>query len=178
MYKRQVLIARAAGVSLRLERRAWRRVLLLGLVGNALYQVVFIVGADRTSAQNAALILATVPVFVALLGRLAGLERVRARGWLGIALSLGGMVAVVAGARGAAARGGELAFGGATLAGDLLILGATLLWSLYTVLLRPVVRDGSALSVAVTATAVGAGPLVALAVPAALEALRTRDVDK
>ncbi|MFQ5530765.1 MAG: EamA family transporter, partial [Gemmatimonadota bacterium] len=39
-------------------RRDWLAVTALGLVGNALYQVLFITGIDGTLAGNAALILA------------------------------------------------------------------------------------------------------------------------
>ncbi|MEJ2206211.1 MAG: DMT family transporter, partial [Gemmatimonadota bacterium] len=51
------------------------RLLLLGLLGNVVYQLAFIFGIDRTLAGNASLLLATSPVWVILLSAARGHER-------------------------------------------------------------------------------------------------------
>jgi drug/metabolite transporter (DMT)-like permease len=135
----------------------------LGLLGYVAYQVLFIQGIHRTTAGNSAIILATVPVWVAVIGSLAGMEKVRALGWIGIALSLGG-IAVLTQARASV----EFSFGGATLLGDVLVLLSTLCWAGYTLLLRPMLKTCSAVQVTAVAC-LGALPvLLLLAAPSLL----------
>ena len=50
-----------------LPRGALARLVVLGVVGNTLYQLAFISGLARTTASNSALILASMPTIVALL---------------------------------------------------------------------------------------------------------------
>ena len=119
-------------------KRAWpaRRDLLtllaLGMLGNGVYQILFIEGLARSRAGDAALVLAASPAFIAILGRALGVERISTRGAVGIALSLAGMAFVVYG-RELAGEGGDRA----TLVGNLLVLGGSVAWSLYSVLLKP-----------------------------------------
>lgn len=156
-----VALAWLSGHSLRVERRFWLPIAGLGLVGNTVYQLLFIFGADRTSADNAALILATVPVFVAVLGSLAGTERVGTRGWVGVGVSLVGIFVIVTGSD----AGQTLEFGSASAVGDLLVLLAAVAWSVYTVWMRPVVKECSPVAVTVLSTAIGSIPLLLLSLP-------------
>src|SRR5215813_41466 len=103
-----------------------RRLFLLGLLGNTCYQSMFIIGMAYTRAGNAALILATTPLFTAILGRIRKHEYFAVRGVVGLLLAFAGIVMIVISGR------GELSMG-ETLAGDSLLLGSTLCWSLYTV---------------------------------------------
>ena len=131
----------------------------LGVLGNGLYQFLFIEGIARTRAGDAALILAAAPAFMAIIGRLRGTEHTGATGVAGIALSLAGIGLVVFGdSTGSGST--------ASLAGDGLLLLASLCWSLYTVFLRPYTEriDGVTLS-AVTMVG-GAVPLVLVSIPA------------
>ncbi len=155
------IAAHATGRRWRFERRHLPFRIGLGLFGHSLYQLLFILGADATTADNAALILATVPVWVALGGSLAGTEKVEGRGWLGVGLSLAGIVLIVLGSD----RAAEFHFGGATLRGDVLIFVATLCWSTSTLLLRLAVRHYRPMTVASFCTSVGAVPLVLAGLP-------------
>lgn len=132
--------------------------LALGVLGNGLYQYLFIEGIARTRAGDAALILAAAPAFMAIIGRLRGTEHTGATGVAGIALSLAGIALVVFGDTNGGARN-------VSLNGDLLLLAACLCWSVYTVLLRPYTErvDGVTLS-AVTMVG-GAVPLVLVSLP-------------
>jgi drug/metabolite transporter (DMT)-like permease len=132
----------------------------LGTLGNGLYQIFFIEGIARTRAGDAALLIASAPALMAIMGWLRGTERTGPRGVAGILLSLAGIGLVVFGDSGSAAGGAS------TLLGDALILFGCLCWSTYTVLLQPYTEriDGVALS-AVT-MAGGAIPLLLLALPA------------
>jgi drug/metabolite transporter (DMT)-like permease len=111
-------------------RRDALALLLLGLLGNGAYQLIFIEGLARTRAGNAALVLAASPALVALIGWLRGVERTSPRGIAGIALSLAGMALVVL-------AGAQVSAGTSTIRGDLLVLVACLCWAAFTVLLKP-----------------------------------------
>jgi drug/metabolite transporter (DMT)-like permease len=106
------------------------RLVLLGMLGNGVYQVFFILGLARTRVATAALVMAATPALIALFGWLHGSERLTSRAWAGIALQLAGMSCVVLGATGVA--GGSDSF-----AGVLLVLLAAASWASYSILIRP-----------------------------------------
>ncbi len=105
----------------------------LGVLGNGLYQILFVEGISRTNVGNAALIVAAAPAFIAILSRLGGIERVHRRVLGGIALSLAGVALVVFGS----ARSPQ---GHATLLGTLLVFTGMLCWTAFTVMLQPYAR--------------------------------------
>lgn len=159
------IVARAAGDTFRFQRRHLPYLLGVGFIGNTTYQLLFVFGVDNTTADNSSLILATVPAWVALFGTLAGVERISTRGWLGVGLSLLGILLIITGSN----HQVELQFGGATLHGDLLILLATLCWSVYTLISRPMMRHYSSAMVTSFSTLLGAIPLVLIAIPGMIE---------
>lgn len=155
-----VLILLVRG-GLRLPRRDIWALLGLGIIGHGAYQILFIEGIARTRAGDAALVIAAAPAFIAIIGRLRGVERVSSRGVAGIGLSLVGIGLVVFGGSATHASAGA----DQPLLGDLLVLGAALCWSIYTVLLKPYTDrvDGVVLS---TVTLVGGAiPLLLVASP-------------
>ena len=107
---------------------AWRLV-LLGMLGNGVYQVLFILGVVRSRVATAALVVAATPAFIAILGRLLGTESLTSRQWLGIALQIAGCSTVVLGS-------GRAGAGEDTPLGAVLLLGAALSWAVYSVALR------------------------------------------
>lgn len=159
------VLARATGHQFSFRRQHLFYLIGLGLLGNTAYQLLFIFGISFTTANNASLILATVPVWVALLGTLAGVEKVEPRGWLGVLLSLGGIILIIFGSN----RSAQFEFGGATLLGDALILLATLCWSTYTLLTRPMMRHYSSASVTSFSTLMGTIPLFLISLPSILQ---------
>jgi drug/metabolite transporter (DMT)-like permease len=132
--------------------------LALGVLGNGLYQILWVEGIARTRASDAALLVAASPAFIEVLGWLRGSDRAGLRGMSGIALSLLGIGLVVTGAANAAV-------GKSTFAGNAFILGSVLCWSVYSVYLRPITTrvDGLTLS-AVTMTG-GIVPLLIVGAP-------------
>jgi drug/metabolite transporter (DMT)-like permease len=134
-----------------------RRMVVLGLVGNTLYQLAFTLGLSLTSATNSSLILSTVPTVVALFAGALGLERITRRMWLGIVLGTCGVVLVIA------ARG--VGFDRRTLPGDLLTVLAVLCWAGYTVGLRRVPPGISPLRVTTITAIAGTPGLVLAGVP-------------
>lgn len=128
------------------------RILALGLVGNTIYQMAFITGLDGTRAGNASLMLALVPVFVLLFGLRSDRER-RPAAWLGAILSVAGVAAVSGSTAGLE--------GGPTIRGDVTMIGAAVVWALYTVEARPLIeRYGSVQATAWTLWVGGIGIFV------------------
>jgi drug/metabolite transporter (DMT)-like permease len=115
------------------NRKTTLALLGLGVLGNGVYQMLFINGVARTRAGDAALLIAATPAFIALLGRVRGVERIGGKGWVGIVLSIVG-IGLVSGAA-------ALAQTSSALVGDLLILCGALCWAIYTVLLKPYMND-------------------------------------
>ena len=140
-----------------LPRPVLGRLVVLGVVGNTLYQLGFISGLDRTTASNSALILAAMPSIVALLAVTLGFEPLRPKVLGGVLVATVGVVLVVA-ARGAG-------FGGSTLAGDLLTLGAVICWAGYTLGLRVLPPGISPLRVTMVTTVAGTPGLVLAGLP-------------
>ena len=134
--------------------------LALGVLGNGLYQLLFVEGISRTRPADAALVIAASPAFIALLGRLTGVERITTRGAIGVALSIAGVAFVVVGAP--QAGGGQMQ---SSLLGNALVLGGSLCWAVYTILLKPYTHriDGIQLS-AVTMIG-GTVPMLLVAAP-------------
>ena len=145
------------------ERRDWPRVVALGILGNVVYQGFFIFGVDGTFAGNAAILLATTPVWTLALSTLRGHEKPGALVWVGVLATLSGMALVV--------LGGGLGLGlrGATLHGDLLMIGAAVTWSIYTVGSRRLIHRYGSLPVTAWTLWIGSAGLVLLGLPSLLE---------
>jgi drug/metabolite transporter (DMT)-like permease len=134
-----------------------RRLVILGIVGNTLYQLAFVLGLAYTTATNSSLIVATVPTVVAVLAGLLGLERITPRMWTGIALGTIGVVLVIA------ASGVE--FSAVTLRGDLLTVLGVFCWAGYTLGLRRLPPELSPLRVTAVTTVAGTPGLVLAGLP-------------
>ena len=138
------------------------RLLALGLFGNLLYQLSFVLGLDRTTAGNASLLLAGTPIVTALTSAMVGHERVRPRVWAGVVFTFAGIVLVVwGGSHGVAAQQHSLI-------GDLLMLGAVLTWAFYTVGSKPLIDTMGPLAVTAWTIWIGTVGIVLAGVPSLL----------
>lgn len=133
------------------------RLAALGFVSLTLYFVFETSGIARTSASKASLILATIPIFVAVLAALVLGERAGPRRSAGIALSFAGVAALVL-----LGRGGDGA--GGSLTGDLLVLAAALTAAVYTLMARRLLLTRSALYVTMFQNLFGALFMLPIAV--------------
>lgn len=124
----------------------WRDTLLLGMLGMGICGALVYLAAATTSATNMGLIYATSPVLIILFARLFYGETMTVRQMLGVALSLLGMLVVIA-------RGDmQTLLAVRFTIGDLLILGAAIAWAVYSVALkhRPSVLPPTARLAAIT----------------------------
>jgi drug/metabolite transporter (DMT)-like permease len=120
-----VLVRNAA-----VARREWRLIVLLALLGMTLFHTLVYLAVHTTTAINATLILSVSPIIIPTASRVILGRPQTSRELTGAVLSALGVVIIVA--RGDLAVLRQLAF----TRGDLLMLGATAAWSLYSVLLR------------------------------------------
>jgi drug/metabolite transporter (DMT)-like permease len=119
----QLAVARAFRAERPSREDVWSLV-RLGMIGNGVYQVLFIIGLSRSQVGTAALLIASSPAFIGIVGRFRGSEFLTRRQWGGIALQLAGCAAVSLGAL--SGQRGEDSF-----VGVMLILGACLAWAFY-----------------------------------------------
>lgn len=148
----------------RLNRHDFWHVALLGLIGNGLYQWLYIEAIPRTTASNVSVIIALAPLPVTLWGMLTGIERRSALMMMAAAASVAGAALVILG------QAGGFHLGGPNLKGDLIALAAMFCWAAYTVYARPVIdRVGSPLRVTAWAMLFGALTNTAIGIPALLQ---------
>jgi drug/metabolite transporter (DMT)-like permease len=146
-----VLAAYAALARMRLpERRDLPAVFLAGLLAFAVYHVALNYGEVTVSAGSASILIATAPVFTALLAVAFLGERLRALGWFGMGVSFLGSAMISLG------EGEGLRLDPSAA----LILLAALSTSIYFVLQKPYLEKYGAL--AFTTYAIWAGTLLTL----------------
>ena len=117
-------LLRITGEKLLPRREDLGSLVVLGLLGHAFYQVLFISGTNLTTAANTALLLATIPVWVAALGAITREEMAGPLTWTGIGMSVLGIALVTA--------SGDFSLGGSTLFGDIMLVSGTFFYALYT----------------------------------------------
>lgn len=125
----------------RVSKRELVHLLMMGIVAHGINQVAFVYGVSKTSASTSSLILAATPMCVAFLASLLKLEKANNKTIMGIIISFGGVALVVMGAAGGKGVSMESHFG------NILIVIATLFWSLYTIMIRLYFKDISIVKV-------------------------------
>jgi drug/metabolite transporter (DMT)-like permease len=123
----------------RVSRGELGRLAALGFISLTVYFSFENLGIARTSASEAAILIATIPLFVVILNTFTLRERNTARQWAGIVISFAGIAALVL-------LGGSGA-GGGGLTGNLLVLAASLSAAVYSILARRLLVSRPALFV-------------------------------
>lgn len=145
----------------------WAALLGIGVVGGSVPFVLFFTGLSLTAAPQAAFLQKTLVLWVALLAVVVLKERLGVAHWLAIVLLLGGQWWL--GAQGAFALD----------RGAVLILAATLLWAVETVVAKWLLASVSAWTVGLTRMGVGSVVLLVwLAVTGRLGTLGALTVGK
>ena len=137
-------------------------VVLLGMTGIFLYNVMFFKGLKIIEAGRASLIVATCPVFITIGSALFFKERINATKAFGIVISVFGAVIVITKGN---MRG---IFAGSVGWGELYILCCVLSWTAYSLIGKVVMNDLSPLASVFYSTVVG---MIALFIPAWFEGL-------
>ena len=122
-------------------RKEHGKLLLMSLFEPGLYFIFETVGLQHTTAPKAALIIATVPIAVTILGTIFLDERTNMASIMGISISFVGIAVLVV---------GDPQFSwdlGGALLGDLLIFGAVISAAVYIICARDVGQNHSALEI-------------------------------
>jgi drug/metabolite transporter (DMT)-like permease len=107
------------------------RALLLGFLGVFANQSLFLAGLRRTTAVNATVLCATIPLFTTAFSALTGREPLRARLVAGMAVAFAGLCLVI--------RPERAHFGDASLLGDAMIVVNCAVYGVYLALARDLV---------------------------------------
>jgi len=132
---------------LRLTRREWLFMAMIGVTGVTLNQLSFIEGLARSSASHAGLIVALGPVMVLVLACAIRLEALTVPKFAGMLIAFGG-VAILTTAK--ASPGAT-----STWAGDLILLAGSGFFAVYTILVKEVAEKVDAVTLNALAYLVG-----------------------
>lgn len=114
-----------SGRGLKVVRRDLPNLIIIGVLANVIYPILFILGMKLSRAGNASLILATSPLFTALIGKARKTEIFSTRGAIGLLIGFAGLGLIVTG-------GHTHAEGSESLLGDALLLLSAFCWGAYT----------------------------------------------
>lgn len=142
----------------RIHKADWLPLTILGLSGNLLYQWLFIVGIDLTFAANAAVMLGTIPIWVALFSHIFSFEMLNRVKTLGVLLAFLGVAMIIMGGR------NPISFSSGTFTGDLTIIAAAVVWGLYTIYSKQFLSRYTPLQFSAVMTSFGGISLTLLAI--------------
>lgn len=135
--------------NLAVQREHIFKIILLAVSGYSIYQYIFILGINFTTASNTAVIFGIAPISMALFSWFAKHEEIKPIAWVGILLGFVGVYITIAG------KSGGFSFSLKNLKGDFLILAAVLLWAHYTVAAKPLLKIYSPLKFTALTMSIG-----------------------
>lgn len=112
----------------------WWRVSLFAFLSGFAYLVLFVKGIELTTAGNTALILASMPMWTAILSFVFLRERLPRVTWFGLVVTLVGTAIVTT------QGSGPVSFSSHYFVGNVCMLVAAMTWSTATVMSRPILR--------------------------------------
>lgn len=147
----------------KIDKSDWFPLIILGLAGNLLYQWLFIVGINLTYAANAAVLLGTIPIWVAVFSHFFSFEILNRLKSIGVILAFSGVALIIASGK------NPISFGSETFTGDLSIIIAATVWAIYTIYSKKFLSRYTPLQFSTFMTTFGAIALVILAIPNSTE---------
>jgi len=141
----------------------WSRLIVLGLLGNLVYQLLFIFGLNRTFSANSAVMLGTIPIWVAVLSHLSGAEKMSRFKAVGVALAFTGVLLILLG------KPERISLSSETFTGDLLTLAAAFVFGSYTVMSKGFLNYYPPIQLTTMSMTVGGTSLVLVGLPWVLE---------
>lgn len=130
-----------------IPRKNWPRILAFSACSGLLYPLLFMFGIERATAANTALLMASMPMWTAILSFCFLHERLKKITWIGLFLTLCG-TALVTSAK------GQIDLSSAYITGNILILAAAAVWASATVVSRPLMHSVSPLLLAFLSAAI------------------------
>jgi len=152
-----VLIRKKAWFTI--QKKDWLPLIALGLLGNLLYQWLFIVGIDLTLAANAAVMLGTIPIWVAIFSHFMSIELLNKLKGIGVVLAFTGVVFIVVYGK------NPISFGSDNFLGDITIVTAAVVFAIFTILSKSYLTRYTPIQYSAIMTTIGAVSLTFLAIP-------------
>lgn len=134
---------------------------LTGFIGFTVFQGLWGIALDLTTASKASVLVSTTPIFGALIFAFQG-HRLPVRAWFGVLVAFSGVFCVINNSF------EGITLSGGTLYGDAMFVAIAGLWALYGALSRPLIARLGAPRSAAWSAFLGAAMLLPLAVPAGL----------
>ncbi|WP_018127404.1 DMT family transporter [Balneola vulgaris] len=116
------------GVSIKVSKVHFWPMVGIGLIGNLVYQVLFIIGINLTLAANAAVMLGTIPIWVAIFSHFFTDEKLTVLKTVGILFAFGGVAFIITGGK------NPISFESDTFIGDIITILSAVVWAIYTIL--------------------------------------------
>lgn len=133
---------------------------LCALFGVSLNQTLFLWGLKETSSVNAAVLMITTPIFVFLVAWLLKEEKITPRKLLGLFISfVGAAMLIVSGSD------ESMKISGASISGDLMIIGNAASYGIYLVIVRPLVLKYNTFTIVKWLFIFGSIPNIAIGMP-------------
>jgi drug/metabolite transporter (DMT)-like permease len=136
----------------------WLGIVLLGFITNLLYQLAFINGIAITHAGIASILTSTSPLWTAFLAWIFKIEKISKWVIYGIILAFSGIIVMVIG-------GGKSLEVGNNLMGELLILTASCLWAVGTLVSKKLLEKYSPLRITAFSMFIGSIGIVIAGYP-------------
>ncbi|MFT7632035.1 MAG: drug/metabolite transporter (DMT)-like permease [Mariniblastus sp.] len=125
--------------------RKWLTIAAFAIMAGGVYQILFAVGMNRTTAGNTALIMSSMPMWTAVLSFVLLREKL-GLAWVGLTITFLGTLVVTL-------QKGGFQFDSESLAGNGLVLLAALAWAMGAVVSRPMLKFVSPIRLAFFSTA-------------------------
>lgn len=142
-----------------IPKKDWLPLLGMGLLGNLIYQGLFIIGIDYTYAANAAVMLGTIPIWVALISHFFNLEQMNIYKTFGVIAAFAGIVFIISGGK------NPFSLGSDTFLGDLIIIAAAVVWGGYTILSKSFLTRYTPIQFSAVMATIGAIVLFLIGLP-------------
>ncbi|TWH49426.1 DMT family transporter [Sporomusa sp. KB1] len=155
------LVLRRMCIWIPLRREDWKT-LTISSLGFFCFQLFFTFGVQLTTAGNASLILACLPVSIAIINHFHQLESIKSHTITGILLSLAGISLMVAGTN------TEISLAGDHTIGAVLLLFAQLSYGYYTVFSRPLSATYSAYQITAYILLISTGLFTLVSLPSVI----------
>lgn len=151
------------GQAIRIPKKDWWPLIGMAVLANIVYQGLFIIGIDFTLSANVAVMMGTIPIWVAIIAHFFSDEKLDLFKTLGVIFAFGGVVLIISGGT------NSLDFSSDTFIGDLLIVIAAMIWGAYTVLARGFLKRYTALQFSTVTTSIGCLLLFFIGLPSMTE---------
>ncbi|MCC5926924.1 MAG: EamA family transporter [Bacteroidetes bacterium] len=142
-----------------IRRQDIGKLIFLGLIGNLVYQLLFIFGLERTFSANSAVMLGTIPIWVAVLSHVSGAEKMSRFKAIGVILAFSGVLLILLG------KPERISLSSETFTGDLLTLAAAFVFGSYTVLSKGFLNYYPPIQLTTMSMSVGGTTLVLIGLP-------------